>query len=97
MADVYRYTHSAPGAALTLNGAFTAYQVGRKGAQEFINNYPFQVAVENTQRLLISNTEKVVDEAYPLMRQKVAATHSPTQKRNILIVLLEGWHPYYVD
>lgn len=98
VADVYRYAQSAPGAALTLNGVFTAYQVGRKGAQEFTNDYPLAQAIKNTQALLIEPTEIVPDENYPLMRrarQPLAATNAP--QPNIFIVLLEGWHPYYVD
>ena len=97
VADVYRYAHSAPGAALTLNGAFTAYQVGRKGIQEFTNNYPLQEAIENTQKLFIAKTEKIISEEYPLMRQAVAPAQTLAQKHNVFIVLLEGWHPYYID
>lgn len=97
VADVYRYAHSAPGAALTLNGAFTAYQIGRKGAQEFTNNYPLQEAVENTQKLLIAPDEKIISETYPLMRQREMSAQVPSKKPNVFIVLLEGWHPYYVD
>ena len=95
VADVYRYAQSASGAALTLNGAFTAYQVGRKGAQEFINDYPLQEAISNTQHWLISPREKVLNERFALMRQ--ADNLAVAKKPNILIVLLEGWHPYYID
>ena len=95
VADVYRYAKTAPGAALTLNGVFTAYQVGRKGAQEFTNNFPLQAAIENTQKQLIAPSEKIVHSPYPLMRR--AVTQVPAKKLNVFIVLLEGWHPYYID
>ncbi len=97
VADVYRYATSAPGAALTLNGAFTAYQVGRKGAQEFTNAYPLQEAIANTQKLFIEPSEKIMSEQYPLMRQAAPAGATLAQKPNVFIVMLEGWHPYYID
>ncbi len=97
VADVYRYARSAPGAALTLNGAFSAYQVGRKGAQEFTNNFPLQEAIENTQKQLIAPSEKIPNNAYPLMRQAVTPAQALSPKPNVFIVLLEGWHPYYID
>ncbi len=97
VADVYRYAQNAPGAALTLNGAFTAYQVGRKGAQEFTNNYPLQEAIENTQKQLIAPAEKIVNPQYPLMRQAALSSQAPAKTPNVFIVLLEGWHPYYID
>ncbi len=97
VADVYRYAHNAPGAALTLNGAFTAYQVGRKGAQEFTNAYPVEQAITNTQKWLISPSEKIVNGEYPLMRRAVPAKAPLVQKPNFFIVMLEGWHPYYID
>ncbi len=97
VADVYNYVTSAPGAALTLNGAFTAYQVGRKGTQEFTNTFPLQKAIATTQQMLIAPTEKVLNEQYPLMRQRMKPYQPLTKKPNILIVLLEGWHPYYID
>lgn len=96
VADVYNYVQSAQGAALALNGAFTAYQIGRKGAQEFTNTFPVQEAIARTQKMLVSPSETVRDATYPLQRQKTAL---PTQQKhpNIFIILLEGWHPYYID
>lgn len=96
VADVYRYAKSAPAAALTLNGAFTAYQVGRKGAIEFTNNFPVREAIKNTQKFLIAPDEKLLSAEYPLMRRQISAA-APAQKPNILIILLEGWNPRYVD
>lgn len=95
IADVYQYASSPAAAALTLNGVFTAYQVGRKGAVDIQSNYPADKAIANAQKLLIAPEEMVPDEKYPLMRRPV----SPRQPKdiNFFIVLLEGWHPYYVD
>mgnify|MGYP002852209252 CR=1 FL=1 len=98
VADVYKYANTASGAALTLNGAFTAYQVGRKGSQEFTNTFPVEQAILNTQKLIISPAEEVLSEQYPLERKRTVPAAIPGgQQPNILIVLLEGWHPYYVD
>ena len=95
IADVYKYAHSPAAAALTLNGIFTAYQVGRKGTVDIRNDYPIEQAIATAQQMFISPSEIVLDENYPLMRQP----KNPRKLKdiNILIVLLEGWHPYYVD
>ena len=95
IADVYQWASSPAAAALTLNGVFTAYQVGRKGAVDIQSTYPADLAIANTRKLLIAPDEVVPDEKYPLMRRPAA----PRQPRdiNFYIVLLEGWHPYYVD
>ena len=95
IADVYKYAHSPAAAALTLNGIFTAYQVCRKGIVDIRNDYPEQQAIATAQRLFISPSEIVPDEQYPLMRQPKEPRKA--QDMNILIVLLEGWHPYYID
>ena len=95
VADVYNYTDSPAGSALILNGAFTAYQVGRKGTLDVVNPYPVEQAVKTTQKLFISPDEELPDPAYPLMRRHT--DEQDHQHYNILIVLLEGWHPYYVD
>lgn len=98
VADVYNYAKTSAGAALTLNGAFTAYQVGRKGTQEFTNNFPLDQAIKITQKILIAPTEKVLDENYPIMRQRTSASMKTfVQKPNIFIVLLEGWNERYID
>lgn len=96
VADVYDFTSSAPGAALTLNGVFSSYQVVRKGAISIDNSYPFPQALERTQQLLIAPDETVVSEKYPLLRQR-KETEKKSSSPNVLIVLLEGWHPYYID
>ncbi len=95
VADVYNYTSSAAGSVLTLNGVFTAYQVGRKGTVDVKNPYPQEQALAQAEKQFISPDEKLLDEHYPLMRQRV---QEPQPKPyNVLIVLLEGWHPYYID
>lgn len=96
VADVYRFTSSAPGAALTLNGLFSSYQVIRKGAIGIDNPYPEQEAIARAHQLFVGSKETVPNEQYPLMRYDGEETTS-TSSPNILIVLLEGWHPYYID
>ena len=95
IADVYQWASSPAAAALTLNGVFTAYQVGRKGSVDIQSDYPAEKAVARAQQLLIAPEEIVPDENYPLMRQP-SAPREP-KDINFYIVLLEGWHPYYVD
>ncbi|MBQ7908437.1 MAG: sulfatase-like hydrolase/transferase [Elusimicrobiaceae bacterium] len=95
IADVYRYASSPAAAALTLNGVFTSYQVGRKGTVDIRNHYPLEQALQHTQELLLTDSESLPDKEYPLMRMPTQARTS--KKYNIMIVLLEGWHPYYVD
>ncbi len=95
IADVYQYAASPAAAALTLNGVFTAYQVGRKGSVDIQNNFPTDKAIAITQQQFILPTEEVPDSAYPLMRRPIATRSA--KDINIFIVLLEGWHPYYID
>ncbi|MBR3632010.1 MAG: sulfatase-like hydrolase/transferase [Elusimicrobiaceae bacterium] len=95
IADVYQYAPSPAAAALTLNGVFTAYQVGRKGSVDIQNDFPVEKAFSIAQQQFIGANEKVEDPTYPLMRRPVKP--SKAQDINIFIVLLEGWHPYYVD
>jgi len=95
VADAYRYVSSPAGAALTLNGVFTAYQVGRKGRVVSLNEFDSLSAVENAQKALVASDETVPDARYPLMRKRKHAPAAPAH--NVMIVLLEGWHPYYID
>lgn len=95
VADVYQFASTPAQAALTLNGVFTAYQVGRKGKVESANEFPADAALKNVQKLFVAADETVPDAAYPLMRRRNGAPSEP--KHNVLIVLLEGWHPHYVD
>ncbi len=95
IADVYQYASSPAAAALTLNGIFTAYQVGRKGSVDIKNDYPVEKAFAIAQKLFIAPSEIVPEEQYPLMRRP--AKSRKTKDLNFFIVLLEGWHPYYVD
>ena len=94
-ADVYNYAHSAAAAALTTNGVFTAYHVGYKGHVETDNPYPPEQAVLIARELLFSPDETASDAHYPLMRSKEAP--SSLKDINIVIVLLKGWHPRFVD
>nr|QGT50674.1 alkaline phosphatase [uncultured Elusimicrobia bacterium] len=97
VADVYNYVSSPAGAALTLNGVFTSYQVGRRGKMESVNSFPVQQAIETAQRFLFSQDEQAVHPDFPLMRMRQAGQMTAAKQPNILIVMLEGWHPYYVD
>lgn len=95
VADVYNYARTPSAAALTLNGAFTAYQVGRKGRVDVQNDYPVDKAIRLAREQLFSPGETGTYALYPLMRE----SDTPTQLKdvNIMIVLLEGWHPRFVD
>lgn len=95
VADVYKYASNPPAAALTLNGVFTAYQIARKGAVEITNSYPVDKALNNAQKILLAGDEETVDSLFPLMRRQIK--NPVFKKYNVVIVLLEGWHPYYVD
>ncbi len=95
VADVYKYSDSPAAAILTLNGAFTAYQITRKGGVHTVNNYPLDKAFENAQAVLLTPDEKVLNPQYPLMRQ--SSRRENLTGINIVIVMLEGWSPYYID
>lgn len=93
--DVYNYAQTPSAAALTLNGAFTAYQVGRKGQVDIENPFPAEEAILIAREELFSPDEIAADARYPLMRTKQEASN--LKDINIMIVLLEGWHPRFVD
>ena len=95
VADVYNYAKTPSAAALTLNGAFTAYQVGRKGQVDIENPFPAEEAILIAREELFSPDEIAADARYPLMRTKQEASN--LKDINIMIVLLEGWHPRFVD
>lgn len=95
VADVYNYAQTPSAAALTLNGAFTAYQVGRKGQVDIENPFPAEEAILIAREELFSPDEIAADARYPLMRTKQEASN--LKDINIMIVLLEGWHPRFVD
>lgn len=96
VADAYKYVSSPAGSALVLNGVFTSYQIGRKGAVEVSNKYPQDKALLYAKEQLVSADEAVLDEKFPLMRKRTSSVVS-SPKYNVVVVLLEGWHPYYVD
>lgn len=95
VADVYNYARTPSAAALTLNGVFTAYQVGRKGRVDVQNDYPVEKAIRLAREQLFSPGETGPNALYPLMRE--SATPTKLKDVNIMIVLLEGWHPRFVD
>ncbi|MDR0822655.1 MAG: sulfatase-like hydrolase/transferase, partial [Endomicrobium sp.] len=94
--QVFSMTDSFESAQLTLNGVFTQYQfLMGVDRQNEINQYPFDKAVQNVQKLILSGAEIIVDENYPLMRQIKGAKKSPNY--NVIIILMESWTPYYID
>ncbi len=95
IADVYECADTPRQAALTLNGIFSAYHIGRKGEVKIPNKYPFEQAVRNLQNLYIAQDERLVDKKYPLMRERSDA--SAPKDINFVIVLLESWTPQYID
>lgn len=95
IADVYKYATTPQEATLMLNGVFTGYNVWRKGGVDIKNNYPFEKAVQNTQKLLLGKNEVLTDKEYPLMR--VNTQPKEHQKLNFVIVMLEGWNPNYIS
>jgi len=95
VADVYEFVSSSAGAALTLNGVFTSYQVGRKGAVEVENPVAFDAALQTAAPLVLAQDETVPDAKFPLMRRRAEAPQTP--HFNVMIVLLEGWHSHYID
>lgn len=95
VADVYNYARTPAAAALTTNGVFTAYQVGRKGRVDTENPFPADKAILVAREQLFSPDETAMDARYPLMRSKEGATD--LKNINIVIVLLEGWHPRFID
>ncbi len=94
IADVYKYAKTSQEATLMLNGAFTGYQIWRKGGVDIKNNYPFDKAIKNTQELLLTKNEVIQDKEYPLMR----VNQNPKEQKNLnfVVIMLEGWNPNYI-
>ncbi|MDR3048357.1 MAG: sulfatase-like hydrolase/transferase [Elusimicrobiota bacterium] len=94
--QVFSMTNSFESAQLMLNGVFTQYQfLMGVDRQNEINQYPFDKAVKNAQKLLLSENEIIADENYPLMRRNKNA--KKFENYNVVIILLESWTPYYID
>lgn len=95
IADVYDCADTPQEAALVLNGAFSAYHIGRKGEVKIPNNYPLEQAIKNLQGLYIAQDEIVPDPAFPLMR--VREGKGEPKDINIAVILMESWTPKYID
>jgi len=93
--DIYKMTNSIPQATLSLNPVFTSVHTLRKKDISFKNNYPADMAFSNSQKLLLSENEKITDSKYPLMRQ--IEINGKEKNYNVFIVLLESWSPKYID
>lgn len=95
ISDIYIMVNNTTQANLTLNGVFTSFHVLRKKNVSLKNNYSFNAALINVQKILLSKNEFIIDKEYPLIRQlNYPATVS---KPNICIILLESWSPKYID
>ena len=93
--DIYRMTNSIPQATLSLNPVFTAIHTLRKKGTSFENKYPTDIALKNSQKLLLSANETFVDSKYPLLRK--IENNEKVKDYNVFIVLLESWSPKYLD
>lgn len=94
MADVYNYAKTQQEAILVMNGAFSAYQVGRKGKTESTNNYPFDKALAEVQALFKENGSEFKDKNYPLMQ--FPQEQGQIKDINFFIIMLEGWAKYAI-
>ena len=93
--DIYRMTNSIPQATLSLNPVFTSIHTLRKKGTSFENKYPTDIALKNSQKLLLSANETFIDPKYPLVRK--IENNEKVKDYNVFIVLLESWSPKYID
>lgn len=94
MADVYNYAKTPQEAILVMNGAFSAYQVGRKGKTENKNNYPFDKALTEVQALFKEQKSEFKDKDFPLLQ--FPQEQGKIKDINFVIVMLEGWAKYAI-
>ena len=95
MASVYNYAKTNNEALLVLNGAFSAYQVGRKGKiKESTNNYPIEKAIKEVQGLFKEEHSKFENPSFPL--QQFPESKGPVKDINFFIIMLEGWGKYAI-
>ncbi len=93
--DIYKMTKSIPQATLSLNPVFTSVHTLRKKSSSFDNKYPVEIALKNSQKLLLSEGESFIDAKYPLVRK--IENNKNVKNYNVFIVLLESWSPKYID
>ncbi len=93
--DIYRMTNSIPQATLSLNPVFTSIHTLRKKGTSFENKYPTNIALKNSQELLLSENETFIDPKCPLVRK--IENKEKVKDYNVFIVLLESWSPKYID
>ena len=94
IADVYNYAKTPKEAVLILNGAFSAYQVGRKGKTESVNNYPLDKAIKEVQVLFKEPNSEFKDGDYPLIQ--FPKNKGKVRDINFVIIMLEGWAKYAI-
>ncbi len=94
MADVYNYAKTPQEAILIMNGAFSAYQVGRKGKTENVNNYPYDKALSEVQNLIKEENSGFENKDFPLLQ--FPKNKSKVKDINFVIVMLEGWAKYAI-
>lgn len=94
MADVYNYAKTQQEAILVMNGAFSAYQVGRKGKTENTNNYPFDKALTEVQILIKEDNSEFENKDFPLLQ--TPKSKGKVKDINFVIVMLEGWAKYAI-
>ena len=85
VADVYKYSTSQQEANLMINGAFTAYQIGRKGATDTGNTFPQDKAIENIKNYIQQDDLTFVDNKYPFVQ--IPQQKGTPKKLNFVIAL----------
>ena len=93
--DIYKISNNMTQATLSLNPVFTSIHTLRKKGTSFENKYSSDEAFKNTQKLLLSENEKLTDSKFPLIRQ--IENNDEEKKYNVFIVLMESWSPKYID
>jgi len=96
--DAYKIPKSSENIQLILNGLFVQYYY-LKGTNDtkgvIVNKFPYDKAVENTKKILLSENEFIPDNQYPLMRQIISPDKKP--EYNVVVFLLESWTVRYID
>ena len=98
LSDAYKIPKSSENIQLILNGLFVQYYYLKSTGDTkgvIVNKFPYDRAVENIQKILLSENEFIPDSKYPIMRQIISPDKKPAY--NVVIFLLESWTPRYID